>query len=177
MSASLRTSHFDKCFAYTLKNEGGYSHHVSDKGGRTNYGITEATAARHGIDDVSTITLNEARNIYNLEYWTLIQGDYIKDLDRATVLFDQAVNCGVKTAVKRFQIAYNAEYPEKELTIDGVCGPQTARALNDCADTVFTRFVALTIAYYSNIVFRRVDQRVFYRGWLKRAGAYIALFP
>ncbi len=76
--------------------EGGYVNDKADSGGATKYGITKATAQRHGISDVSTITVEQAYRIYEQDYWHDINADELakRNPGLAYELFDTAVNMG-----------------------------------------------------------------------------------
>ncbi|HDR2279940.1 TPA: hypothetical protein QCH54_004009 [Enterobacter ludwigii] len=52
-----------------LEREAGYVNHPSDKGGPTNRGITAKTALAHGYSDVRSLTKEQARAIYEADYW------------------------------------------------------------------------------------------------------------
>ena len=39
-------SDYNRAFEYAVGNEGGYSDHPADRGGKTKYGITESTLRR-----------------------------------------------------------------------------------------------------------------------------------
>jgi lysozyme family protein len=80
-----------------LANEGGYVDNHADKGGPTNYGITEATARRHGYEgEMKDLPLVKATEIYRDEYWLGPKFDEVAKLDEelALRLFDFGVNCG-----------------------------------------------------------------------------------
>ncbi|HUG46231.1 MAG TPA: glycosyl hydrolase 108 family protein, partial [Sphingomicrobium sp.] len=53
-----------------LEREGGYVNHPSDRGGPTNYGITEAVARAHGYQgSMRRLPREEAVAIYKRLYW------------------------------------------------------------------------------------------------------------
>lgn len=73
-------SRFDECFKKVLNVEGGYSDHPSDKGGKTNYGITEGTlnsAKTKGWIPfnvtIQNIKIEHAKIIYKKGYWDAVQ--------------------------------------------------------------------------------------------------------
>lgn len=49
--------------------EGGNVNHASDRGEATNWGITSQTGLAHGYSDVRTLTREQARAIYEADYW------------------------------------------------------------------------------------------------------------
>ena len=158
----------------TLEHEGGYSNHPDDKGGPTNYGITQGVAIRHGFGDVKYLSVSDAEFIYKTDYWDALCCGEFYDTALAEIVFDQAVNVGVSAAIKRLQSAYNSGLPETPLIRDGVMGPKTLRAINrDPTKQLIIQFVALTYLYYANIVVRKPSQAAFLMGWLKRANTYL----
>jgi lysozyme family protein len=62
----------------TLKHEGGYSNHPADRGGATNFGITERVARSHGYQgDMKDIPIDTVRNIYRTSYWEKLKLDAV----------------------------------------------------------------------------------------------------
>jgi lysozyme family protein len=64
----MSSERFLRAVEFVLANEGGDSCDSRDRGGRTRFGITEQSAARHRLD-VRRLTLNQARMIYFMDYW------------------------------------------------------------------------------------------------------------
>ena len=57
-----------------IRREGGYVHHPRDRGGPTNFGITQTTLARHlgrpaSADDVRRLSRKIATDIYRRDYY------------------------------------------------------------------------------------------------------------
>ena len=99
------TNNFDYAFEETLGLEGGYSDDPDDRGGVTNYGITQATledALRRsvisGIIHVSQLTPVLVKAIYKTDYWNKIQLYQVNNVYVAAEIFDTAVNMGRKAA-------------------------------------------------------------------------------
>lgn len=177
-------SRFEECFKQVLNVEGGYSDHPDDKGGKTNYGITEGTlnaAYKAGLvmhNDIKKLTVDEAKTIYRANYWDKCSCDNLpKPLDLC--IFDTAVNCGTGTSAKLLQKTINYVVGTNILGIDGIIGPMTigategwlSRYKDSCTfPLVFLcdRFLDKRIEYYSNIVVNNSSQLVFLRGWLNR---------
>ena len=60
----------DDIFNTILGKEGGYVDHPNDKGGPTNWGITQATARAHGYTgDMRNLTREQALAILESDYW------------------------------------------------------------------------------------------------------------
>ena len=79
---------FDECVNIVVGFEGGFSDHPQDSGGKTKYGITEATlnaAFKVGIvshNNIKDLTVEEAKTIYKVNYWDKCKCDDLpKPLD------------------------------------------------------------------------------------------------
>ncbi|VTP69623.1 Predicted lysozyme (DUF847) [Leclercia adecarboxylata] len=60
----------DDIFNGILGKEGGYVNHPNDKGGPTNWGVTQATARAHGYTgDMRNLTREQALAILEADYW------------------------------------------------------------------------------------------------------------
>jgi len=123
---------FDSAFKKVLTFEGGYKLHQvpGDHGGMTYAGI-----ARNAWPDWPGWKLIDAgettgarveekvRSFYKTHFWDVILGDQIGFQGIAFIIYDFAVNAGVKTAVKIVQHIVGA-------TPDGIFGPKTFSKLN-----------------------------------------------
>lgn len=175
---------FDECVNVVIGFEGGFSDHPQDSGGKTKYGITEATlnaAFKVGIvshNNIKDLTVEEAKTIYKVNYWDKCKCDDLpKPLD--LYVFDTAVNCGVGTSAKFLQEVINKVVGADILAADGIIGAMTIGAVEgwlsrykpDCTFPVFflcNLFMDRRLQYYSNIVAKNGSQIVFLRGWLNR---------
>jgi len=155
-----------------LRREGGYVDHPADRGGPTNFGITQATLAawRGGTvtaADVSTLTENEARSIYTKRYWHDPGFDRVPGEDLQALLFDAAVNHGPKQAVRLLQAAVGVEQ-------DGVIGPDTLAAVPRMDQRrVAIRVIAARIRLFGRIISNDHSQAVFAAGWANRIAELI----
>jgi len=171
---------FDYAFEQTLLLEGGYSNDPADRGGRTNWGITEKTlndAYLAGIVstwDVSELNREEARLIYKAFYWNPLKLDAVLAPSIAAEIFDTAVNMGKTAAVKIVQETLN--YLGETLSVDGVMGMKTLGALNKwCTRDDRALFICLNgfqFKRYVQIIENNVTQKRFARGWTKRIQSY-----
>src|SRR5271170_1065779 len=109
--------------AKTLVHEGGYTDNAADRGGPTNYGITQADFP--GVD-MRTITAAQATEYYAKHYWKPLYSQ-INDQDIASKLFDMGVLFGIGTAVKILQVSMESEI---SLVSDGDFGPETLADVN-----------------------------------------------
>jgi lysozyme family protein len=150
-----------------LKNEGGFVNHPADRGGPTNWGITQKVYEAYkgrpvSIDEIKNMPRSEAIAIYKRNYWDKIGGDQLKYYATALTLFDQAVNRGVAAVIRQVQGILG-------LNQDGRLGSQTIAALNAIPDTKFIpQFLTAAENSYKAIVQKNPSQSVFINGWLKR---------
>jgi lysozyme family protein len=165
---------FNGIIGSVLKNEGGFSDDPVDRGGRTKYGITQATYdSWHDQKsmprvDVADISLDAAIGIYRKKYWDAGNFALIDNPELAGKLFDLAVNCGVGASVMILQDAVNVCI-DNVIVVDGALGPKTARAANAIPPQLLYDMVCFLAAHrYLNIVEARPDQRKYRRGWLLR---------
>jgi lysozyme family protein len=169
----------------TVRFEGGYSDDPVDRGGKTKYGITEATwFAYHRPHvppkPVGAITRAEAESVYWRLYWCDAGLD---DLDAAAIpqpilsaVFDAGVHHGIGTAAKMLQRAYNVvRYDDAlVLTEDGKLGPVTRGALTRFLFRQSNEAALLGALTYergklmASIISRDPSQRRFVRGWFGR---------
>ena len=159
---------------YTLPWEGGYSNDPLDHGGKTNYGITQATLNRYldrhptsnVPDKVELFSVKDAEEIYRADYWKF---DGVKSQAVASKLFDMSVNFGVGTAIKMVQRIVG-------VNDDGFIGPMTIQAINNTLEAdLLNRLVNSCIERYSHIIEQDPTQERFRRGWMRRAKSIPAL--
>ena len=163
-------SRFLECLDVVLENEGGLSDHKADRGGRTNYGVTQKTydayrrASGHRTQPVDKISTDEVKQIY-FSYWEDCKADMMPEpLD--LFLFDCAINSGASRAVKLLQECI-------ETTTDGRFGPATREALHNFVMDTSVEYIAKQYldarrSWYDQIIERDPSQSVFARGWMKR---------
>lgn len=160
-----------------LAREGGYSADPADSGGRTRWGITEATARAAGYQGpMRDLPRLVARRIYAERYWHPLRLDEILLLapQLAEELFDSAVNIGPGTVSRWLQRALNALSPPPDISVDGQIGPQTLTALRAYlnrraphGEVVLLRALnGLQAALYIDLAERRPKDERFLYGWL-----------
>ncbi len=71
---------FESALASVLHHEGGYVHHPSDPGGRTNLGVTQRVWEEwvgHPVDEkaMRALTPELVAPLYKTKYWDKIRGD------------------------------------------------------------------------------------------------------
>jgi lysozyme family protein len=150
---------FDQAFTRLLGKEGGYTNNIADKGGATNWGVTQAVARSNGYTgDMRDFTQAQAKVIYRKSYWDAVQADALPD-DVRYDIFDAAVNSGISQAAKWLQRAVNAE-------ADGVIGKETiaAAAIEPFTGRKFNGYRLMMMTDLEN-------WSTFGRGWTKRVAA------
>lgn len=117
---------FEKCIAVTARWEGGWSDHKADPGGKTNWGITQATLSQYlgrpaTATEIRALTKAEAEVIYRKLYWDRVSGGSLPPgIDLC--VFDFGVNSGQSRAVKSLQAALGVK-------ADGWIGEKTLSAI------------------------------------------------
>lgn len=164
-----------------LKKEGGYVNHKADKGGPTNFGITQATYAAFlgrpaTADNVRNMSKQTARTIYKQNYFLKPKLDLLT-VEVQPIIFDIAVNSGPKKAIKMLQEVLD-RLGYKVGVIDGIIGNNTAiqsrRAYAAMGDGLINQLVNRRLAFYRNIVKKDPSQKVFLAGWENRANSFLA---
>ncbi|EMJ4788510.1 glycoside hydrolase family 108 protein [Klebsiella oxytoca] len=126
----------DQIFNAILEKEGGYVNNPNDKGGPTNWGITQAVARAHGYNgDMRNLTRQQALDILEADYWYGPRFDQISAVSPAIAaeLCDTGVNMGPSVQVKWFQrwlnVFNNQQSYYPDLNVDGQIGPRSISAL------------------------------------------------
>lgn len=165
---------FNDAVEKVLKHEGGFVNDPLDRGGATNFGITQKTYDKwmqkktknpnykSTVEEIKNMPIGNAKAIYKEEYWDTMGGDKIKYYSVASALFDQAVNRGVVAVSEQVQQVLN-------LPQDGIMGKNTITALNKLNDKDFlNQFFMMAEKSYRTIVKKNPSQVKFLNGWLKR---------
>jgi lysozyme family protein len=163
-----------------LKREGGYVNSPYDKGGPTNFGITQQTAKAFGYTgDMRQLTRDKALEIYRQQYWIdpKFYDVSLRYQRLAEKLFDCGVNMGPKVATRFLQRALNglnrgaSGYPD--MIEDGQIGHLTLSALDaykqqrgDAGEQVLLKLVnGQQAVRYLEICERDHEQEAFLYGW------------
>lgn len=158
---------FNEAVEKVLKHEGGYVDDPLDRGGATNYGITQKVYENFvgrpvTKAEIKNMPIGNAKAIYKKEYWDKVKGDSLKDYAIAFLIFDAAVNSGVSTAIKTAQRILG-------INPDGIAGPEFIKHLNNFnAKSFTTQFLKAREDFYKAIVERNPSQQRFEKGWLNR---------
>ena len=163
-------SRLNYCIKIVLGNEGGYVDHKNDRGGATNYGVTQRTyddfckmTGRHK-KPVKSISMEEVELIYSA-YWKDAHCSYKPEaLDLAH--FDFAINAGAGRANKTLQKILGVDE-------DGIVGRNTLNALHEEVvasniEEVVADYMDAHRDFYRRIVAKDATQGVFLKGWLSR---------
>ena len=151
---------FDCSFAFVLGSEGGFSDNPADPGGMTNLGVTKRSweaFVGHEVSEaeMSALTSKGVTDFYHQGYWDLADCDQMPaGVDY--MLFDFAVNAGVKPAIKVMQKAVGA-------VPDGSIGIRTLAAISSCPEPL-NAFSDAKKEYYRSLK----NFPIFGKGWLKR---------
>jgi lysozyme family protein len=166
----------DKSLEFLLEEEGGWSDHVADRGGKTMWGVTQGTydgwrkSKGLQIQSVKNITKAEVRRIYEDLYWKAAGCDRLPwPINYLT--FDAAVNSGPSRAVRWTQTGLG-------IPADGQVGPKTesvAKAVVDQGDgKAILRIVDQRVQFLSRLVQKQPDQAAFLLGWWRRTVRVLA---
>lgn len=162
---------FDPAFKELLIWEGEYSNDHRDAGGETKFGISRRSYPNL---DLKNLTLEKAKEIYLKDWWVPNHYGEIGSQEIATKLLVLAVNIGAKPANKILQTAMNAILGNGSITVDGVIGKETQKALKwveigNHNSWVLDKIKLLSIMHYVSLCVKSKKYRIFLLGWLKRA--------
>ena len=164
---------FEEIIEVVLAHEGGFVDDPDDRGGATNWGVTQAVwedflEDEFTSEDVRNFSREQAIELYREEFWKPSQAEKLPEEIRE-VYFDMCVNHGQRNAVKILQTAVNVK--GGSLVVDGGIGPNTINASENLSlsDVQIERS-----GFYWNLVFvgsfygKRNRQQKFIRGWIRR---------
>jgi lysozyme family protein len=150
-----------------ISAEGGFVNDPDDRGGATNFGITQATLEAYRgttqyYTDVRDLSKREAAEIYKTTYVEPFAQMFNKTIFNFVV--NMAVQHGVLATVKMIQRVV-------EVKDDGVAGSNTWRSIavaEGYPEIFLARLVAERCRYYTSIVDRKPTQIKFLKGWVNR---------
>lgn len=169
----------EEALEFLLENEGGFSNHKADRGGATKYGITRKTLSKWrgrqaSIDEVRALEPDEAKAIYEKWYWRELRCQEIENTNVAICLFDIGVVCG-PGAARRLAERVCQGYREKRRD-SGIKGWDLISDINKVPACYFIgEFSGLAEERFRGIVRRNPNQKVFERGWIRRARRLLTL--
>lgn len=179
---------FKEIIEKTLKNEGGYVNHASDRGGETYKGIARKfwpqwtgwsiidrmERGKYTSDKAFTTALDANSELHQLvldfykkNFWDKMRLDEVKNDKIKYLMSDFGINFGTSRAVKYAQICSGSK-------VDSLIGPNTIQAINKTEPNKFCyQFLMECVEGYVSLVNRDDSQRAFLLGWMRRVvGAY-----
>jgi lysozyme family protein len=171
---------FQKVIEKTLGHEGGYVNHPDDRGGPTNWGITQRVARENGYTgDMRNLSIQDAVRIYKAKYWAAPQFDRLAEISTliAALLFDIGVNAGPTVGGRFLQRALNVLNRKgtdfADLKVDGAVGPATRTALSRYrairgreGEVVLLGMIRAQLSvFYIEIAERNPNNESFVYGW------------
>lgn len=172
-----RTDYFESL----VKREGGYVDHPSDRGGPTNWGITEAVARDYGWKGhMRDLPRDVALEIYVKRYWIEPKFNEVDKINTtlAAEMLDTGVNMGIQWPGLFLQRALNVlnlrGTIHPDLVDDGRVGTRTLAALKRYMDhrgrastRVLMRLMeAQQAVRYMEIATKNPSQEDFMFGWI-----------
>lgn len=172
MTSSTLSPAFAHALSFVLAREGGYVNDPADKGGETNFGISDKRdGVADGLTDINgdgkpdtrikDLTKEQAGQIYYRDYW---YPTYCTDWPDGISLFmfDAAVQHGAKKAIQLLQEAVG-------VSADGIVGPKTTKAVISAdAEWLLNRCFLRRSRYYASIIKSNASQGKYLNGWFNR---------
>ncbi len=183
-TTSMKRTIFETALAQVLEVEGAFSDIEADRGGKTNWGITESVA--RGVPylyqgEMRELPLELASRIYREKYWDfnrLNLGEIGLITEKvAYEIFEQAVNTGVYSTAKRTQRAISILNRDEtlfaDLKVDGWLGQGTRDALNILIEEDDEHYLLQWLnvmqgAHYLALCENDPSQEIFARGWIDK---------
>lgn len=160
---------FDEAYERLHKAEGGLSMDRKDPGNWTGgiVGVGKLKGTKYGIAantyphlDIESLTLEDAKGIYWLDWWLKLGADHLPPAV-AFQVWQFAVNAGMDTARRALQFAVGVAQ-------DGRVGPITLAAVaaaNEC--DILLRFNGFALDHYTSLS----TWDTFGKGWARRVAA------
>ena len=169
----INKSKFNSVIGHSFDFEGGYSNNRHDRGGETNYGITNIFMEQYKkalpggkAKPIKDITKEDAYNMYNA-MWNQHNLGYIKDKGIATLLNDYMINSNEWKVAARVQEILNKK--GHKIKVDRIVGPKTLEAINNTdKEWLIEEILIDRYNNYREQVKYRPTQETFYKGWINR---------
>ena len=178
------TTTFDEIIEEVLEAEGGFVNDPDDKGGATNFGVTQQSysnflGAPASVDDVRNMTREEAKECYKKDFWIPAKVYRLPD-NLKHLYFDMVVNMGRRNAGKILQQAVNTKKNSAVLDVDGIIG---SGSLSQIPDLTLNDVLVERAMFFANNCFdgsrfaKRTRQNKFLRGWIFHRVFHFLTYP
>lgn len=165
-------STFELAIVTILQHEGGFINNPNDKGGATNFGISQRYLSHLlnrevTTEEIKTLSKEKAMQIYKKHWWDQYSYGAIMSQAIATKVFDLAINIGPYYAHRLLQHACWKTQGRKlpELIDDGIIGPITINVVNNInPESLLSAIKSEATEFY-----RSLHKPAFEKGWIKRA--------
>lgn len=171
---------FDSAFEKTVGLEGGFGKDPNDKGNWTGgaIGSGELKGTKYGIsaaafpyEDIENLTLDRAKELYQLHYWNPLKLDEVPHDAIQEEIFDTGVNMGIGGSSLIVQRSINFLEIGKPLVEDGAIGPVTLGYVKKwCGKDPECLFKVLNGFQFIRYV--EIDNERYSYGWMKRIQQY-----
>lgn len=183
----MAKSAFAKALPLVLRYEGGYVNDPDDAGGETYRGVARnfhphwdgwsIIDSYKNHDNFPKVLDKDAtlkkliRQFYRNEFWVRARCDRLPGR-LGVVVFDTAVNMGIKRAGQFLQQAVNTVKGQDILVVDGAIGPKTLAAVKGLSEAekgqVVEKYLLLREGYYRHLAQAQPKNQKFLKGWLNR---------
>tara|TARA_R110002020_G_scaffold156437_2_gene338546 strand:+ start:2076 stop:2678 length:603 start_codon:yes stop_codon:yes gene_type:complete len=175
---------FNEIIKEVLRAEGGYVHDPDDKGGATNYGVTQQSFSdflgrEATIEEIKNMSIEDAKECYKKDFWIPSKIDRLPD-NLKHIYFDMVVNMGRKNAGKIIQQSVNTKKGSTVLEVDGIVGSGT---LSHVSDLTLQDVLVERAMFFANNCFdgsrfaKRTRQNKFLRGWIFHRVFHFLTYP
>jgi len=147
----MAQNNFEPCHAVTAKWEGGWSDHAADPGGKTNFGVTQATLGTYlgraaTADEIRALTKDQAKAIFKKLFWHGVGAEGMpRGVDLAC--YDWGVNSGVARGRRAYSEAAHISNPAERVKA----------------------IMAARRAFFAAIIAKNGKLAAFRKGWANRA--------
>lgn len=177
---------FKPAYAIIRKHEGNYVNHKNDKGGETYGGVArkfwpswsgwavlDAYKKQGGqlITNMKIDGMEQHLEGFYLKLWDGHRFNLINSQPIANIIYDWMINSG-NLGIKKTQEVLRDKF-HADVMVDGALGIKTAHYINaNHPQDVFFHIKAARIEFYTNLVERKPDQKVFLKGWMSRINSF-----
>ena len=169
----INKSKFYSVIGKSFDFEGGYSNNKHDRGGETNYGITNIFMEqyKHALPDkkvkpIREITKEDAYKLYNA-MWNQHNLGHVRDKSIALLLNDYMINSNEWKVAERVQRILNKK--GHTIKVDKIIGPRTIEAINNTDKRwLIEEILQDRYNHYRSNVAEDTSQIHNFKGWINR---------